>query len=346
MKVLIVDQDLLVRRHCEPLLEEAGYACEQVENAAGALRLLAVRGFDLVIAHAGVADLADFDLPLAPGGASSLLIFPPPHRPGAGQSGLRFCLELGLPARADELHQAISCVRSIGGTRPGAFPLDEAAILAHEFRSPLAGIRMAAEALGKGYHGPLARAQREAVERIERNCDCLENTMACLGDLYELEGRPADVPTRAVDLLAEVLAPVLARPEYREPGKGMCFSLDASGPVLASGDPRLLSIVVTNLLNNAIKYGHAGSEVRIRVGREAGQAMVSVRNEGIGIPPEYKGRLFRRFGRLRQGGTEGVRGAGLGLYLCRRIIGLFGGSIEVRSEPGQYAEFLVFLKLA
>ena len=108
----------------------------------------------------------------------------------------------------------------------------------------------------------------------------------------------------------------------------------------------LLRIVPKNLINNAIKYGRRDTAIQIRVAQAGRQAMLSVRKEGLGIPAADRGRLFQRFGRLRLPGNEGIKGSGLGLYLCRRIIELFGGSIEVRSEPGQYAEFRVFLTRA
>ena len=121
-------------------------------------------------------------------------------------------------------------------------------------------------------------------------------------------------------------------------------TLGESEPATVAGDPRLLRIVFNNLINNAIKYGRAGTPIEVKFYRSGAQAVFSVRNEGIGIPANDMARLFRRFGRLRQPGSEGIKGSGLGLYLCHRIVALLGGSIEVKSEAGKYAEFHVSLQ--
>jgi signal transduction histidine kinase len=110
-----------------------------------------------------------------------------------------------------------------------------------------------------------------------------------------------------------------------------------------TGDLYLLRIVVVNLLDNAIKYGDENIEVQVKLAEEGGKLVFSVRNKGVGFDKEQAKKLFRRFSRLKQKGTEDRRGTGLGLYLTWWIVQKHGGRIEADSEPGQWAEFRVYL---
>ncbi|MEK7745531.1 MAG: ATP-binding protein, partial [Elusimicrobiota bacterium] len=109
------------------------------------------------------------------------------------------------------------------------------------------------------------------------------------------------------------------------------------------GGVDLLRIALRNLLHNAVKYGFEGTEIRVRARVSAGWLEVSVRNAGVGSRPEEKGKLFRKFSRLRQAGTEKTRGSGLGLYLSWLIAQRHGGSLSAESESGKWAEFTLRL---
>ncbi|MCU0244632.1 MAG: ATP-binding protein, partial [Acidobacteria bacterium] len=109
------------------------------------------------------------------------------------------------------------------------------------------------------------------------------------------------------------------------------------------GDPNLLKILVANLVNNAVKYGAEGTPVRVRLTARDGELVLAVRNEGVGIPKEDMPRLFKRFERLKQKGTEGVKGSGLGLYISKTVVDKHKGRIWVEGEPGKWVIFLVAL---
>ncbi|HLP57431.1 MAG TPA: ATP-binding protein, partial [Candidatus Deferrimicrobium sp.] len=100
-----------------------------------------------------------------------------------------------------------------------------------------------------------------------------------------------------------------------------------------------------NLLDNAIKYGDENIEVKVKFNEENGELFFLVHNKGVGFDKEQAKKLFRRFSRLKQKGTEDRRGTGLGLYLTWWIIQKHGGRIEADSEPGRWAEFKVYLPL-
>jgi len=112
------------------------------------------------------------------------------------------------------------------------------------------------------------------------------------------------------------------------------------------GDAVRLAQVFTNLLNNAARYGRRGGQVHLRARREGGWGVVSVRDEGVGIPTEQLRAIFDLFtqpDRERDGAQPGL---GIGLSLVRSLVQRHGGEVEARSEgPGRGAEFVVRLPL-
>lgn len=230
---------------------------------------------------------------------------------------------------------------------PDSKMLDLMAMLAHELQSPVATIHTTADTLHGGYFGALTPEQKAGVETILRNCAYLEDMVCCYIDLSRIETGALEFLPRPVDLIEHVVNPVLAEPEYRENLKKMPVVCRFSPVQLVSGDARLLRIVLNNLLNNAVKYGRAGSTIEVSVASDGEAVAVAVRNEGVGISPEdIERRLFRPFQRLRQPGTEGVKGSGLGLHICRRIVEMHGGAIEARCDADVFVEFRFTLKHA
>jgi signal transduction histidine kinase len=126
--------------------------------------------------------------------------------------------------------------------------------------------------------------------------------------------------------------------------RGSRITLDVPGrEILVRGDLELLRILMTNLVDNAVKYGFDGIEVKVSAKVEGGRLEVSVRNPGVGFTEEAAGKLFKRFSRLRQKGVEDRKGSGLGLYLCWYIAQKHGGSLTASSKPGEWAEFALKL---
>ena len=106
-----------------------------------------------------------------------------------------------------------------------------------------------------------------------------------------------------------------------------------------------LEEVLTNLVDNAIKYSPKGGRIAV-TGRANGENVeVTVSDEGIGIPRRELGRVFERFRRGENSQVQKVRGMGVGLYICKSIIEAHGGKIEVSSEAGKGSEFTFTLPL-
>jgi signal transduction histidine kinase len=110
------------------------------------------------------------------------------------------------------------------------------------------------------------------------------------------------------------------------------------------GDPERLRQVLTNLLTNAIKYSPEGGVITIRCReRPPEQVLLEVVDQGLGIPADQMGRLFRKFERVRSEGHDRISGTGLGLYICRLIVEAHGGRIWAESTAGEGSTFLVLL---
>src|SRR5690606_4181188 len=111
-------------------------------------------------------------------------------------------------------------------------------------------------------------------------------------------------------------------------------------------DPHLISKVLNNLIDNALKYSPAGSEIRISSREVENWVEVSVQDQGIGMTAEELENLFTRFYRAKNDATTKVSGTGLGLYLTKYFVEAHQGRVEVMSEPGKGSTFRIQLPLS
>ena len=98
-----------------------------------------------------------------------------------------------------------------------------------------------------------------------------------------------------------------------------------------------------NLLSNAIKYGYSGGKIQLEVDEDDDFVILSVFNEGQGIPRDKIDKLFKKFSRINGSGYAGKKGTGLGLYICKEIIEKQGGKIWAESSEGNWAKFIFSL---
>ncbi len=244
------------------------------------------------------------------------------------------------PFTPEEITDVVRNAVQARGASGTAKMLDLMAVVSHELKSPLATVQTTAETLHRGYFGELAPEHKKIVETILRNCAYLEDVIRSYIDLSKMELDGLSAFTREIRLGADVVREVLDEPEAKDNLKRMAVVQETVDDPVVHGDPELLKIVVRNLINNAVKYGKEGTEVKVRLERRGDEAVLSVHNEGVGISKEdIEKRLFKRFERLKQSGTEGVKGSGLGLYICKAIIDKHGGRIWAESEPGSWAKF-------
>jgi signal transduction histidine kinase len=113
--------------------------------------------------------------------------------------------------------------------------------------------------------------------------------------------------------------------------------------VVASVDRGAIRQVLLNLLDNAVKYGPAGQAVEIGLQADGGTARIWVRDQGPGIPPRERGRVFAPFVRLKRDAASAIAGSGIGLSVVAQLAALHGGRARVEDAPGGGARFIVEL---
>jgi CheY-like chemotaxis protein len=138
----------------------------------------------------------------------------------------------------------------------------------------------------------------------------------------------------------------ISQPLIAEMGHSLEIALPPQ-PLMVDGDRTRLTQVVANLLNNAAKYTPAGGRIRVAVRRQGASAVLSVIDNGIGIPPAMLSQVFEMFTQVDRSQERTHGGLGIGLSLVRRLVDLHGGSVEARSAGrGHGSEFIVRLPLA
>jgi signal transduction histidine kinase len=212
-------------------------------------------------------------------------------------------------------------------------------VASHELRGPIGTLRLTVELLDrdarKGRTDALADRLRiigRQAGRLTRLSDMLLDVSRITAGRLELAREPGD--------LAPLVRDVVARLEDEAAEAGVELRVDAPGEVRCEFDAARIDQVATNLLTNAIKYGR-GAPVDVRLRREADRAILEVEDRGIGIAPEDQERIFDRFERAVS--ARHFAGIGLGLWIVRQLVEAHGGSIRVRSAPGQGATFTVAL---
>ncbi|MES1256040.1 MAG: HAMP domain-containing sensor histidine kinase [Acidobacteriota bacterium] len=210
--------------------------------------------------------------------------------------------------------------------------------VSHDLRTPLTHLRGAAEtALAAP---PDLDRYREALADCVEEADRVLVMLNTLMDISEAESGAMPLHREPVSLGA-IVARVLDL--YREvaDAKGVALAAAGVAEVVVLGDATRLEQVVANLADNAVKYTPAGGHVDIGVVEEGGDAVLTVRDTGIGIPENELPRIWERL--FRGDASRTARGLGLGLSLVRAIVEAHGGSVAVTSEPGAGAAFVVRL---
>ena len=212
----------------------------------------------------------------------------------------------------------------------------------HELRTPLAVAKSTIQASLASER--TARESRRSLEETQEDLRRLEHLVDELLLLARLEGTAADQPMPDVRL-DEVLADLSESfgPRATQAGGRLLCS---PAPILVRGDRDQLHRLFSNLLDNALRYGPRGGTVECTVQAQGRQAVVQVKDEGGGIPPEAIPRLFERFFRVDGSRSASTGGAGLGLAIAREIVLRHGGTIGVASDPSAGTRVTVTLPLA
>jgi signal transduction histidine kinase len=218
-------------------------------------------------------------------------------------------------------------------------------VAGHELKTPLTALKLNLQSLERASRrepSPLLSAVGDRITKMGWQLSRLERLMNELLDVSRVTAGRLKLEPETIDL-RDLVREVLQRSEEDLEEAGSQASLEAPDPVVGSWDPARLDQVVTNLISNAIKYG-LGRPIDVTLTSDGSTARLMVRDRGIGIAPEQRGRIFGRFERAVSDRHYG--GFGLGLWIVRQIVEASGGAVQFDSQPDHGTTFVVELPLS
>ena len=362
-----LDLDLTIEAIANALVDQAGFACVRValnaevdgvkvvrsfeRGSGGAARLERVLGRHgghptgklTVFAHASAnvserEELLEFIVPsiaMAIDNAISYLVVEE-YRRGLERRVAERTVEL-TQAR-DDLAGTVRDLEEAKEVRDRIF-----ANINHDLRSPLSLVLLSvAEARSSGGLGPAGARSLDAIEHGARRVLRMVDELLILA-----EGRERDV--RLWTALCDLGPMVEAVAEAWKPAArvaGLTLDNDVQKGLVARADPNAIERILANLVSNAIKFTPSGGAIHVSLSSSDGRAIVQVRDNGPGIDPELRQRLFGRFERGAHAKRSAVSGSGLGLSLVKELAEAHGGTVSVADAEGGGSVFRVEIPLA
>jgi two-component system, OmpR family, phosphate regulon sensor histidine kinase PhoR len=220
---------------------------------------------------------------------------------------------------------------------------DFVANASHELRTPIAAVRSATETLQTGALEDPVAANR-FLDIIERNAQRLQSLVEDMLELSKLESNEFKLKRERVEL-QRVVPIVLALFRERAEKKGVRLGADlAVGLPAVEGDPRALEHVLSNLVDNAVKYCPSGARIVVSAVADDARVRLVVADTGPGIPVEHLSRVFERFYRVDAGRSRELGGTGLGLSIVKHMVETMRGKVAVESTVGKGSTFIVSLQ--
>ena len=215
---------------------------------------------------------------------------------------------------------------------------DFVANLSHELKTPIGAVAALADSLN-------GETETEVVWRLAERIVTESHRMSrIVDDLLDLSRVEFGGTEEWSDVdLGSVLVEAVGTNQHAAKRQGLGLSLTGSAELLVRGDRSQLVSVISNLVDNAIKYSEAGGVVRVEGMIQGDEVVVTVTDHGIGIAERDQKRIFERFYRVDKARSRATGGTGLGLSIVRHIVLEHGGSIDVRSEEGIGSTFMVRL---
>jgi two-component system phosphate regulon sensor histidine kinase PhoR/two-component system sensor histidine kinase VicK len=220
--------------------------------------------------------------------------------------------------------------------------MDFIALAAHELRGPITVIRGYLDVLSQELGDKLDDEQKQLLERLEVSAERLSGYVNNILNVsrYDRHQLTFNLHEEKLDEIVKGLMPDLNL-RAKTQRRSISFMIPADLPTIAA-DRSSLGEVITNLVDNAIKYSPQGGEVLVSATQKENDVEFTVQDHGMGIPTAIVDNLFSRFYRSHRS-SQAIGGTGLGLYICKAIVEMHGGKIWVRSTEGQGSTFGVIL---
>lgn len=224
---------------------------------------------------------------------------------------------------------------------------DMLGMASHDLRNPLSAIMSLSELMldekDKDYQN-LSEEQKEFLKHIHRSSQLMLSIVEDMLDISRIESGKINLDLDLIDLSKLVNHSVILNRRLAEKKE---ISLEFKEPaecVEITADPQKLEQVLNNLITNAVKYSYSSTHITVQIRREEDSAVIlSVEDEGQGIPEDEQEKLFKPFSKLSVKATAGEMSTGLGLAITRRIVEAHGGEIWAESEVGKGSTFYVRL---
>lgn len=215
--------------------------------------------------------------------------------------------------------------------------------VSHELRTPLASMKVLADSLVQADNVPIELYQ-EFMEDITKEIDRENDIISDLLTLVKMDKTSQDLNIKQVQV-NDLMELILKRLKPIAEKKNVEVVLESFRPVTAEIDEVKLSLAISNLVENAIKYNHDGGWVHVSLNADHKFFYVKVADSGIGIPEEDQDHVFERFYRVDKSHSREIGGTGLGLAITRNAVIMHRGSIKVHSEHGEGTTFIVRIPL-
>jgi signal transduction histidine kinase len=204
-------------------------------------------------------------------------------------------------------------------------------LASHQLRTPATGVKLILSMLNKGDFGPLTELQQryltKAIQSNDRQLQIIEdllNVARVDAGKMDLDFHQVDLVPLLRDIVSEHLAIIQSRHQT--------IKLTMPTALPASIDPDKIRMAIDNLISNASKYSSVGGNIEVVLATAGEHAVLSVRDDGVGMSKEDLPKLFTKFTRLDNELSTSVGGTGLGLFLVKNILELHAGHIQVDSE--------------
>lgn len=210
--------------------------------------------------------------------------------------------------------------------------------VAHELRTPLMAIQSTVEAMIDGVFA----ADEERLETVNSEVQRLSRLVDALLKLSRLENRANPTKEELVDV-GELISGIIATHEAFVSDSGLTLEYLAEKNVQVTGDADMIRQATANLISNAVRYTPEGGHITVRVAKVGDEAVISVRDTGIGLTPEEAKMVFSRFWRADAGRNRESGGLGVGLAVVKEIVDRHGGWVQVEGEKGKGACFTIHI---
>ena len=356
-KILVIDDEHIMRESCETILLDQGYEVELAENGIVGLRLLQsilpdlilvdlkmpgmdgmellekIHAFDSSMVTIVITGYATIESAVKAMKRGAYDFLPKPFTPDE----LRIILRRGLEKRW------LSLQLEMQQKEKETLRENFIALVMHELRTPLVSIQQYYEVLHGDIAGELTTDQKEILDRFGERIGGLMDLITRWLDFYRMESEKIKEKFKSVNLVT-VLNHAAGQLKSLAEEKGITLRLEMPTVLPEiSGDEGTLEEVFSNLVTNGIKFNHKGGSVKISVQEKGSHVIVQVSDTGIGISEENLPYIFDAFFRVKCKETLHASGNGLGLAIVKKIVEAHSGTIKVESRIGEGTQFTVAL---